>query len=264
MQVARSAAGLSFVPTVYRTVSGATWLVCAGRCWDVSEWKPGKADFRTQPSTERLVEACRALASLHLAWQSEGGARHAAVCPAVLRRRQLWHEWQKLTASGWRPSSTMVPFPEAVPLIERAWQLLPSLLKRLPIAWLLADERVEPIHPCLCDLWHDHLLFEGDRLTGLVDYGSVKMDHPAVDLARMLGSLVEDDAARWQTGLQAYLCVRPLSDRDEVLARQLDRFGVVLALTKWVRWLCLEHRQFENWQAAAGRIEALLRRLERW
>ena len=34
-----------------------------------------------------------------------------------------------------------------------------------------------PLHACLCDIWHDHVLFTVDKLTGLVDYGSVKVDN---------------------------------------------------------------------------------------
>ena len=60
------------------------------------------------------------------------------------------------------------------------------------------------MQPCLCDPWHDHVLFTGDQVSGVIDYGSVKEDHIAVDLARLLGSLVEDDENAWSIGLKAY------------------------------------------------------------
>ena len=99
------------------------------------------------------------------------------------------------------------------------------------------------LQPCLCDVWHDHLLFSGDTLTGLVDYGSVKIDHVAVDLARMLGSLVEDNTAKWDLGLLGYRGIRPFSASEEGLARALDRAGIVLGAANWLKWLCLERRQ---------------------
>jgi Ser/Thr protein kinase RdoA (MazF antagonist) len=121
-----------------------------------------------------------------------------------------------------------------------------------------------PLQPCLCDVWHDHQLFERDRLTGLVDYGEVKTDHVAVDLARMLGSLVGDDKVGWQTGLAAYRSVRPLSDSEEALARALDRTGAVLGIANWVRWLYQEGRAFDDPAAARRRLRDLVERVQRW
>jgi homoserine kinase type II len=252
-------AGLSYVPAVLRAVEGATYLEHAGRCWDVTEWKVGQADYHIRPSAARLEEACRCLAQLHTTWEM-CAVVPAGVCPGLLRRRQRWLQWRQLVDRGWRPGLDFLSWR----LIDRAWRVAQSLLTEVPTQWLLTDEVVGPLHPCLCDVWHDHLLFTGDRLTGLIDYGSVQVDHPAVDLARLLGSLVEDDESGWQVGLQSYRRVRPFSPKAEELARRLDRCGVVLALTTWLRWFCVEDRPFEDRQAAAERLQVLVRRLEKW
>jgi Ser/Thr protein kinase RdoA (MazF antagonist) len=120
------------------------------------------------------------------------------------------------------------------------------------------------LQPCLCDLWHDHLLFDGDRLTGIVDYGAVKVDHVAVDLARLLGSLVGDDADRWEEGFRAYRAVRPLSPDEERLAGVLDRAGTLLGAANWLRWLFHEGRTFDDLEAVANRLRSLMERIERW
>jgi homoserine kinase type II len=121
-----------------------------------------------------------------------------------------------------------------------------------------------PLQPCLCDIWHEHVLYEGDRVTGLIDFGGVKIDHVAADLARLLGSLAEDDPAGWAAGLEAYAGVRPLAPEEEALARVLDRTGVIVGVMTWLRWLYEEGRSFEDRGAAAGRLAALVRRMERW
>ena len=97
--------------------------------------------------------------------------------------------------------------------------------RRIPICLKRWADRTWPLQPCLCDVWHDHVLFDGDRVTGLVDYGAVKIDHPAVDVARLLGSLVEDDADGWAIGLTAYREVRPFTADEAQLARALDCRG---------------------------------------
>ena len=120
-----------------------------------------------------------------------------------------------------------------------------------------------PLQPCLCDVWNDHVLFGGDCVTGLIDYGAMKIDHPAVDLARLLGSLVQDDAAGWATGLAAYREVRPLSADEEELARALDVTGTVAAAAVWLRWLYHEGKEFEDGAAAGRRLKGLTARFGR-
>src|SRR5262249_27010740 len=103
----------------------------------------------------------------------------------------------------------------------------------------------------------------GDEVTGIVDYGSMKEDHVAVDLARLLGSLVEDDEARWAAGLAAYQRVRPLTRNEIDLTRWLDRTGTVLAAVNWLRWLLVDNRAFDDRQQIAKRLQRLVERLEK-
>ncbi len=113
-------------------------------------------------------------------------------------------------------------------------------------------------------MWHDHILFDGDRLSGIVDYGAIKVDHVAVDLAQLLGSLVGDDTESWTHGLAAYRTVRPLAPEEEELARVLDRAGTLLGMANWLRWLYQERRPFDDIPAVAGRLRTLVERVERW
>jgi Ser/Thr protein kinase RdoA (MazF antagonist) len=105
------------------------------------------------------------------------------------------------------------------------------------------------------------VLFTGDCVTGLVDYGSCKVDHIAVDLARLIGSLAGDDEALWRAGLDAYALHRPLTDAERALARDLDRSGVVVAAANWLRWLYRDRRAYPDRNAVAQRLAGLVDRL---
>lgn len=254
--------GLTFVPAVFAAAHGATWVDFLGRYWEMTEFMPGQADFHVSPTRRRLEAACQALARLHLGWERSSSS--SGSCPALARRLRKFHEWRDLVRTSWRP----VPQPEwaerLTAVIDRAWRVLPPWVEQLPALLLPWTGQVWPLQPCLCDLWHDHVLFEEERVTGLVDYGALKVDHPAVDLARLLGSLVEDDLAAWRVGLRAYREVRPFAEREEELAHLLDRCGTVLGIINWLRWLCVERRPFENREAAQTRLEVLVRRVELW
>ena len=99
---------------------------------------------------------------------------------------------------------------------------------------------------------------------GLIDYGGVKTDHVAIDLARLLGSLVGDDAAARAAGLRAYRRLRPLSADEEELVVRLDETGTVLGAANWLRWLYHDGRPFDDRAAVARRLAALVERIERW
>jgi Ser/Thr protein kinase RdoA (MazF antagonist) len=252
--------GLGFVPALFATCDRATGVEYGGRLWELTEWLPGRADFHERPSQARLEAAGTALAQLHTIWRDI--PHEASGCPAVQRRLEFLDEWHRLLRSGWRPLVMADRDAPLFPLVEQAWHRLPSALERVPYSlrrWTSFRGRLQP---CLCDLWHDHLLFEGDRLTGLLDYGAVKIDHVAVDLARMLGSLVKENAAGWQAGLQAYRRLAPLEPEEEELAHALDETGVLLGVANWLRWLYEEKRPFPNREAVARRLGELMARLE--
>ena len=246
---------------MYVTTNGDTVVEVAGRVWELTQWLDGRASFAEHPSPARLEAACEALAKLHRAW--EAFASPAEPCPAVRRRLKILADWHALVSAGWQPQAPSTPQLDPLwPVAERAWRGLPGWLQEVPRclgSWI--DFRCT-VQPCLCDPWHDNLLFEGDRLTGLVDYGTVKADHVAVDLARMLGSLVGDDPEGWERGLRAYRRVRGLNENEKQLAHMLDRTGTILGVVNWLRLLYYEGRPYEDLPAIARRLESLLNRIK--
>ncbi len=101
-------------------------------------------------------------------------------------------------------------------------------------------------------------------MSGIIDYGSIKIDHPAVDLARLLGSLVRDDPGGWEIGLEAYTSLRSLTNDEWALAHALDQTGVIMAAANWLKWLYHEGREFEDRQLVAQRLTMLVDRMRNW
>jgi Ser/Thr protein kinase RdoA (MazF antagonist) len=255
-------AGLHFVPAVAAAAAGATWVEHGGRAWDLTSWMPGRADFHHRPTAVRLEAACVALARVHDTW---GGATPAlGPCPGVRRRLDCARAWMNLVHGGWRPVFSARDSDPVRPWAERVWAILHRHCAQVPRLLAAWAERPVPLQPCLCDIWHDHVLYTADTVTGLVDYGSVKVDHVAVDLARLLGSLVGDDAGQWSAGLEAYGRLQRLSLEEEGLVRMLDKTGTLLAAANWLTWLYHDGRTFEDRSAVAARLALVVERLERW
>ena len=168
---------LPFVPKLIRTKTSNTFCYQDGRIWDVSAWMPGEADARHDISAPRRRAAVHALSSIHHIWAKRSQLED--VCPAALRRLTLiddYRDWSKSYSAGTSDAQ------------------LATIMARLPVH-LNEAERVlrpwtrqrVPVQLCFTDVHREHVLFSGDEVTGLIDYGAVKLDNPAVDLARLFG-----------------------------------------------------------------------------
>jgi Ser/Thr protein kinase RdoA (MazF antagonist) len=259
MRLARDA-GLHFVPAVCSTSLGTTWVEQAERLWDLTSWMPGRADFHQQPAPERLDAACTALAQLHGAWAGISPKKDR--CPAIHRRLEAARDWAALLRSGWQPDFASTGNDSLRSLTERSWSLLHVWAEWVPRALGGWEDRILALQPCLCDIWHDHVLFQGNTVAGIIDYGGLKVDHVAVDLARLLGSMVGEDGALRAAGLRAYKLLRPLSWEEETLVDILDATGTVVGLMNWIRWLYYEGRSFENPTTVGQRLADMVGRLE--
>lgn len=98
-------------------------------------------------------------------------------------------------------------------------------------------------------------------MTGIVDFGALQIDSPALDVARLLGGMAGDDAQKWRVSLAVYEAGRPLSSDEHAAVRAADASGTVLGCVNWLRWLYLERRQFADLPAVELRMKSLAMRL---
>jgi Ser/Thr protein kinase RdoA (MazF antagonist) len=127
-----------------------------------------------------------------------------------------------------------------------------------------------PLQPCLRDVWHDHVLFQGDTVTGLIDPSAARTDTVAADISRLAGSLIADDRRAWDLALDAYQGARPLSAAESALVGVLDRSGVLLSGMAWLERADLWRPQppsvgarlLARLEQIAARAEALARSIE--
>jgi len=254
------AGGIKFVPVPHATQTGHTFIRFNGYLWELTNWMPGTATFWEDPSPRKLTNAMGALARFHRAVELTEPQHDLA--PAVATRQQRLTEWQEIAAdASWKHRlATNTRFDHQLAELL-AW--LPSNLDPLKEALDQASRCSVPLQPCLRDVWHDHILFQDDEVTGVIDFGAMRVDSIATDIARLMGSLVGDDTEAWQTGLEAYESERPLLAAERSLLATLDRANLILSAVNWIRWLCLEGRRFDDEKGVQNRIDVILRRLQK-
>jgi Ser/Thr protein kinase RdoA (MazF antagonist) len=118
------------------------------------------------------------------------------------------------------------------------------------------------LQPAIRDVHHDHVLFTGEEVSGIVDFGSLRIDTPLADIARLVGSLVGDDQEARTSALDAYARLRPLTVQDRQLIELLDESGLVLSGLNWLTWLYIDHCDLGPIEPIVRRLDEILARLE--
>jgi homoserine kinase type II len=241
-----------------RTAAGDTLAEFEGGCWELATWMPGVADFHQHPSEPRLVSAMQALARLHVAWEHfPTRMTGLATSPAMTSRREQLAKFVNLLPqlrSGLSNASRA--------LQDRGRRVLDYFERQAnPLAAQLREASAwhVPLQPCLRDIWHDHVLFTGDAVTGIVDFGAARVECVAGDLARLVGSLVGNDSQRWTNAIAAYEQLRRLTDNERRLIPIFDQSSVAMSGMQWLQWLLIDGRQFEI-ERVVARLDEILAR----
>ena len=252
--------GFQIVPAPVITHSRQSFLHSDDHLWELTPWLPGKPYDRNQPSLERRIMAMRYLAQFHLTANSHQ-APTVGAAPGLQKRREILRglhggglERLRQAIGAKRASELRIVAKEMLAAIERS---LPTVLGELEQA---ADVPL-PLQWCLRDVKCDHVLFAGERVSGLIDFGAAAVDSVAGDVARLVGSLVGDARNDWPPALEAYHACRPLSPDERRAIDYFDRGGTLAAAANWLRWLFVEERPISHAEALQSQLVQLRSRL---
>lgn len=243
----KQAAPLPFVPAVLPGAHGLTAVRAGRRVWDATQWVPGRP--LVAPTAADVRAACAAIAELHRAWPAEPPDRP---CRAVAAQLDILTNRRALYAGGPLPRVG----PELDDLVDRGARAVARLAGAAVAALRPWAARPLAARPCVRDLRAAHVLFDAGRVTGVVDYGAMGVDTPAVDLARLLGDYAAADPGLLGDGLGAYRAAGPL-DAPDALVATLARTGAVCSVLGWLVRLFVRREP----GAPAGRVAARLREL---
>ena len=222
---------------------------------------PGTADFFPEMNPVKLDAAFKSLAEFHTAVADFFPNTQHAVSPTAEQRLELLdqgvHDLPKLDDAlnrGGKPQE----------FVDAATQILAGFRRfhreiRSEIAQVATIN--SPLQPVIRDIHAEHVLFEGERVSGIVDFGAMNIDSIAVDISRLLGSLAIDDANARRNAICAYESVRPLEAGQIHLVGAFDRASVILSGMNWLRWILLQGRTFDYLSRVLARLRVTCGRL---
>lgn len=263
-----SDANLEFVPRLVPDVLGS-WLVeDENWLWEVTTWLAGQADNSVIVPRVRRESAIKAITKIHEIWRRNEVRR--ALSPG-------WNDRLKLLAKADSQraffSTILQPSVEKYFARQRIDETMPADSNSQRMLQELADRTISHLHRSsrrlieslqelnqpqdlqfvIRDLHSEHVLYTGDLVTGVLDYGAARIDEPLLDLVRLLGSQAPfDRQARYET-LELYLTLQ-VPDRISTtkclsmspLKRYslLDEVSTLLSSIQWLDWLVVQHRSF--------------------
>ncbi len=262
--------------------SGLTAFENQQRVWECSQWMPG-----APPNLVRSVKSVApqlgfALAQFHNATASMGRqfSKSALVIDSRLHRLRTL---EKISNQGSFAPAAMksdVKLHWASNILQQHWTTKVTTAKTV-----LNELQAISWHQqyVLRDVHCQNTLFDNEQLTAILDYDALRIDSPAADIARLIGSMqlglteelwqgvseIFSEAATetktegykelvWQSLLAAYRQIRAFSEQEERLARLLVEVSPVVNLANWVVWLAQEPARFQ------GRMEEAIVRMCDW
>lgn len=241
------------------TSAGSVLSEAAGMQWELAAWLRGEASYAADPARAKLLAICESLAELHRAAATL--APPPGVDPMQRYLEQLEEveravregRYRAAVCEGMEELACLEPPGLADSLaagcrVARA-QLRGLTGKPLEVQWVWGDA------------WHSNFLFEGDGVSGVIDFAAARVDTPMADVARLLGSAAGGEPQLRADGLAAYAERRELAAHDRLAVAALEDVATVLSLANWVRWLAIEDRQLPSPAAARERQLHFAKRL---
>lgn len=266
------ARGCEFAPQPLAARSGGRVVEFGRALWDLCDWIQGAPDDGPEVKLRRIRSAVACLRRTHALAPDPDLARlalaldpgeasrafsegRAAPSPGALRRWTEWNRLRRLPLGVADPADDPDRLgPRSLDLAarEEAWMSHLDCLVKSPL----------PTALCWRDAHRGNVLFRGDQVAGVVDYGAIGVDAPAADYGRLLGSWLPNRPDLWPSILGDAADGPRGAERLARLSWRFHRSGLVVAMLHWREWLLLERRPFADPFAAYARWRWIVETLE--
>ncbi len=223
-----------------------------GYRWQLQTWLPGSTVATNDWQAVHSRSAASALASLHQLLPSRSKDRSFAMQRRLRMLETLLKEPRPVAPRRLRVAENTVKVPQPETMFGIARDAL--------VFVNVANDLALPTCHVWGDAWRDNFLFDGNNVSGIIDFAAATIDTPLLDVARLSGS-IPGTAADRQVAIDAYSQVIPLGESDRKIIAAFDISGVVLSLANWLRW-CEAGLPVTKTPAAAERITHLVKRVQ--
>jgi len=261
-----------------------------GSIWELATWMPGQPLAYDAPF-DLIRTGAGVIAKVHQELRRAGTWQRPAeaINERLNRLNRLRHSLSRcfdINLDGHVHPSVVVPLSTARGLLAVNW---PRMSEQIVRTLSPFRDRSLPVQYVLRDIHREHMLFRGGNVSGMIDFDAVRIDTPAVDLARWAGSFSQfrqDPAGIIDCVLAGYFDAPPLpgvsgqpdtpgniadfggpdsaapTSDFRTLILVISESSLWLSLANWVVWLVGESRQFPDFQRVAERLSRIIESIQ--
>lgn len=259
------------------TLEHVTFVADEEHYWQLEPWVKGAADFAAHPTSRRLVSAMVTLAEFHQAVRNFPLPTTRGASSLLLNHEKALLSWgherfqaleQTIRARGAASDESSevcflsdlsdsdslrianeatIPFPlpvrqkkmlETISLriLRNVRQLRQALLGQV----VRCGNHAVAQQPCLRDIHAGHVFFVKNQVSGFIDFENLQADNVATDVARLLGSLADNNPLLWVLGLTAYQSVRRLEDQELEILHACKKSFVATTALRWLDYIYVQ------------------------
>jgi Ser/Thr protein kinase RdoA (MazF antagonist) len=207
-------AGCGRVPNVYPARGGLIFEDEGAGAWSVTDWALGSArDDTANWSTNMFEQLGAAVGDLHRFGRTQLPHGAAPKTPPEQYWTSDWRGFEEWARRSWSELTEDSDIRTATALAELRRAVDDGLTR---MSGLLEIPATSPTvtHD---DLWTEHILWEGDELTGIIDLDGLDAGAAAGDVAALLSDFADMEPRRCGAVVRGYRALAELS-RDEVAA----------------------------------------------
>ncbi|MDO4574716.1 MAG: aminoglycoside phosphotransferase family protein [Planctomycetia bacterium] len=270
--------GFRKLPLPVETLEHLTFVSDREHYWQLEPWIRGEADYASHPGSKRLVSAMVTLAEFHQAVRNFPLPATKGASSLLLNHEKGLLSWgeerfqrleQTIRARGMGENEdrsevcflsdlsdsdapqmakeATIPFPLparqkkmleniSLRILRNVRQLRQALLGKV----VQCGNYAVALQPCIRDIHAGHLFFVRNQVSGIIDFENLQADNVATDVARLLGSLAENDPLLWVLGLTAYQSVRRLTDPELEILHTCKKSYVATTALRWLDYIYVQ------------------------
>ena len=258
--------GYELVPRLF-SIHGQGTATQADGFWELSQWMPGEP-IADSVSIGRAKSGAAAITRFH-ASANKLGVKVQSPPAAAARLERIGElaktipEALKINPADRLPTRLAGAVSQAQLVLRARWRdVVPDLTQQLAE---LTGRHLTTQY-ALRDAHRSHVLFQGEHVSGIIDFDAIRIDTPAADFARWAGSLIAlssastngihaenatefDPESIWKAVLAGLKCESSSNnqaDAEQVIdmARTLHNATTWASLANWVVWLLVDGRRF--------------------
>ena len=131
------------------------------------------------------------------------------------------------------------------------------------VATLLIERLTEfeyetvPVQPVIRDVRPEHFFFVNNIVSGVVDFGAMRIDSAACDLSRLFSSLKDQKEERIENAICRYSRQRNLTQTEHDLIPVMGLASITVSILNWIEWVLIKNRKFDDQIAVKDRINSI-------